>query len=73
MSGANNVGSALGSMRRHVHSGVDDTDITSDVQIITPLDVFLSKYRACKSLIPLSFLLAKCRKDYYDKVADHYI
>ncbi len=73
MSGAINVGSAFGRMRRRVHSGVDDTDLVPDVQIITPLDVFLRKHRPCKSLIPLSFLPPKCRKDFYDKVVDYYI
>jgi hypothetical protein len=39
--GAVNVGSVYSRLRREVHSGVVDTDLTPDVQIITPLDVCL--------------------------------
>jgi hypothetical protein len=40
MSGAIEVGADFWRMRRHVHSGFDDTDLTLDVQIITPLDIY---------------------------------
>ena len=40
MSGDINVGVNFGRMRRHVQCGVDDTDLTPDVQIIKSLDVF---------------------------------
>jgi len=48
--GADKVGAAFGRLRRHVHSGVVDTDSTPDVHIITPLDDFFSKHRSCKYL-----------------------
>ena len=41
MSGAVNFVAGFGRFRREVHSGVVDTDSTPDVQIITPLDIFL--------------------------------
>ena len=71
--GAVNDGAGLGRLRREVHSGVVDTDSTPDVQIITPLEIFLSKHRAVKALIPFSTLDPSCRKDFYDKAADCYM
>ena len=41
MSGAVNVGEVFRRLRREVHSGVVDTDSTTEVQTIAPLDVFL--------------------------------
>ncbi len=64
MSAAINVGNVLGRMRREVHYGVDETDSTTDVHIVTPLDVFLSKPRACKYGILFSSLPPNCRKDF---------
>ena len=54
-------------------SGVVDTDSTPDVQIVSPLDDFLSRHRSCKALIPFSELHATCRKDFYGKAANYYI
>ncbi len=39
--GAVNIGAAFGRLRGEVHSGVVDTDSTTEVQTITPLDAFL--------------------------------
>ncbi len=36
-----NAMAVLGRMRREVHSAVVDTDSTTEMQIITPLDIFL--------------------------------
>ncbi len=41
MRGAVSVGAVSGRLRREVHSGVVNTDSSTDVQIITPLDDFL--------------------------------
>ena len=43
MRGAVNGGAGFVRLRREVHSGVVDTDSTTEVQIITPLDDFFSK------------------------------
>ncbi len=73
MSGAINVGAHFGRVRRHVHSvSVDDTDLAPNMHIITPLHIFKSKHRACKSLTPFFSLPANCREDFYDKIADYY-
>ena len=50
------VGAVFGRLRREVHFGVVDADSTTEVQIITPSDVFFSKQRSCKSHIPFSSL-----------------
>ena len=71
MRGAVNVGLVFGRLRREVHFGVVDTDSTAEVHIITPLDIFFSKQRSCKSPIPFSFLDVRCCKDFYGKAA-HY-
>ncbi len=42
MRGAVNVGPAFGRLRREVHFGDVDTDSTTEVQTITPLDDFLA-------------------------------
>ena len=73
MRGAVDVAAVLGRVRRQVHFGIVDTDDTLDEQIITPLDVFLSKHRSCKSHIPFSSLDVSCRKDFYDMAANYYI
>ncbi len=41
MRGAVNARAVLGRMRREVHSAVVDTDSTTEMHIITPLDIFL--------------------------------
>ncbi len=41
MSGAVNVEAYVGRVRREVHPPVDNTDFSTDVQFIKPLDVFL--------------------------------
>ena len=41
MRGAVNVGPVFGRLRREVHFGVVDTDSTTEVHTITPLDDFL--------------------------------
>ena len=41
MRGAVNAGAVFGRLRREVHSGVVDTDSTTEVHTITPLDAFL--------------------------------
>ena len=73
MRGAVNVGAAFGRLRRHVHSGVVDTDSTPDVHIITPLEFFLRKHRNVKAHIPFSTLNPSCRKDFYGSVAEYYL
>jgi hypothetical protein len=55
-----------------VHSGVVDTDSTPDVQIITPLEEYLSKHRFVKTLIPFSTLNPSCRKVLYGKAAIYF-
>ncbi len=59
--GAVNVGASLGRLRREVHSRIVDTDSTPDVQIITPLEEFLSKHRVIKALILFSTLNSSYR------------
>jgi hypothetical protein len=56
-------------MRREVHSGVVDTDSTTEVQTITPLEHLLSKSRNVKAHILFSTSNPSCRKDFYDRVA----
>ncbi len=73
MRGAVNVIAGFGRFRREVHSGVVDTDSAPDVQIITPLEEYLSKHRVVKVLVPFSSLSPSCRKDFYDKAAIYYI
>ena len=54
--GVVNVGAGVGRLRREVHPRFVDTDSTPDVQIITPLTYFLSKYRIINALILFSTL-----------------
>ena len=68
MSVAVNVWVAFGLMRRQVRSGVVDTDAAPDIQNITPLDVFFSKYRAVKYLIPYSSLPINYLEIFYEKL-----
>ena len=56
-----------------MHPPVDNTDFSTDVHLIKHLDVFFSRRRACKDLIPFSVLPSSCRKDFYDRVADYII
>ena len=70
MSGADLVESALGAERREVPRVVENRHSTPDVQIITPLDLFYSKRRTCKALIPFGDIHISCRKDLYDRAAD---
>ncbi len=69
MRGAVNVGAIFGRLRREVHSGVVDTDSTTEVQTITPLEHFVSKHRNVKAHVPLSTLNARFRKDVYGMAA----
>jgi hypothetical protein len=73
MRGAVNGGAGFVRLRREVHSGVVNTDPTPDVQIVSPLDDFLSRHRSCKALITFSELYATCRKDFYGKAANYFI
>jgi hypothetical protein len=63
MCGAINVGAVFGRVRRQVHYGVDETDSTTDAHIVTYLDDFVSKHRACKYKILFSSLPPNCPKD----------
>jgi hypothetical protein len=56
MSGAVNVEADVCRVRREVHPPVDNTDFSTDVQLIKPLEDFFSRRRACKALIPFSDL-----------------
>jgi hypothetical protein len=67
MSGDVNVGVVFGRLRRQMHYGVDQTDSTTDVHIVTPLDDFISKHRASSSRIPFSSLPPTCRNDFYGR------
>ncbi len=69
--GAVNVEARLGRLRREVHSSVVDTDSTPDVQIITPLEHFLSKHRAVKALVPFSTLNPSHRKQFYGRTSKY--
>jgi hypothetical protein len=69
--GVVNVGVGLGRLRREVHSGVVDTDSTPDVQIITPLEHFLSKHRAVEAVVLFSTLNTSCRKKFYGRAAKY--
>ncbi len=71
--GAVNVGAVFGRLRREVHSGVVDTDSTTEVTTITPFEHFVSKHRNVKAHIPFSKLDASCRKDFYGRAAEYYI
>jgi hypothetical protein len=44
-----------------------------DVQILTPLEEYLSKHRDVKSLVPFSTLNPSCRNDFYDQAPIYYI
>jgi hypothetical protein len=50
----NNFGAVFCQLRRQVHSGVDDTDSTTDVHIITPLDDFLVNTALASLTFPFS-------------------
>ena len=69
MRGAVNVGPVFGRVRREVHFSDVDTDSTTEVQIITPLENFVSKHRNVKAHIPFSTLNPSCRKDFYGRAA----
>ena len=71
MWGAVNVGTDFGRLRREVHFGVVDTGSTTEVQIVTPLEHFVSKHRNVKAHIPFSTLNPSCRKDFYGKAAEY--
>ena len=73
MRGAVNGGAGFGRLCRHVHFGVVDTDSTTEVHIITPLDDFVCKQRSCKSHIPFSSLDVSYRKDFYGRDAHYHI
>jgi len=73
MSGSVNIEAGVCRVRREVHPAFDNTDFSTDVQLIKPLDDIFSRRRACKALIPFSDLPSSRRKDFYDKVADYFI
>ena len=54
---------------RTSYSGVNNAELSFDVQIVSPLDDFLSKHRVCNAIIPFSDLHASCRKDFYGRAA----
>ena len=64
MSGAVNVEADVGRVRREVYPPVDNTDFSTDVQLIKPLDDFFSRRRACKALVIFSDLPPSCCKDF---------
>ncbi len=51
-----------------VRSGVVDTESAPDIHNITPLDLFFSKHRAEKSLIPFFTLPVNYHKIFYEKL-----
>ena len=68
-----NVGPVFGRLRREVHFGVVDTDSTTEVHIITPLENCESKHRNnVKVHIPFSTPNRSCRTDFYGMVAECY-
>jgi len=71
--GAVNAREVLGRMRREVNSAVVDTDSTTEVQIISPLEHFKIKHRNVKAHIPFSTLIPSCRKEFYGRAAEYYI
>ena len=73
MRGAVNARAVLGRMRREVHSCVVDTDSTTEVQTISPLEQFLCKHRNVKAHIPFSTLNPSCPKDFYGMAAEYSI
>ena len=73
MTGAVNVEEGFSRLRREVHSGVNNTELSPDAKMISPLEVFKSRHRSIKALNLFSPLNASCRKMFYDKVADYYI
>ena len=52
MSGAVKIGDAFERVRRQVHSGVVNTDLTSDIRIITPLDIILVNFAVASLAFP---------------------
>jgi YHS domain-containing protein len=60
-------------LRREVHFGVVDTDSTTEVHTITPLEHFVSKHRNAKAHIPFFALIPSCRKDLSGRAAEYYI
>ncbi len=56
-----------------MHSRVVDTDSTPDVQIITPLEDFLSKDRVIKALIVFSIVNPSYLKIFYGRVAKYHL
>ena len=73
MSGAVNVEAVVGRVRREVHPLVDNTDFSTDVHLIKPLDDFFSRRRACKAPIPFSDLPPSRRKAFNDRAAYYFI
>ncbi len=73
MKGAINVGAVFGRVRREVHFDVVDTDSTTEVRTITPLEHFVSKHRNVKAHIPFSTLNPSCRNDFNGRAAEYYI
>ena len=73
MSGAVNVEAVVGRVRREVYPPVDNTDFSTDVQLIKPLDDFFSRRRACKALVLFSDLPPRCCKDFYDRAVYYFI
>ena len=73
MSGAVNVEVVIDRVRREVYPSANNTNLSTDVQPIKPLDEFFSRRRACKVIFPFSDLPPSCRKDFYDKAADYFI
>jgi hypothetical protein len=71
--GAVNVGLVFGRLHREVHFGDVDTDSTTEVHIITPLEDFVSKHRNVMAHIPFSTLNPSCRTDFYGRAAQYYI
>jgi hypothetical protein len=72
MRGAVSVGPVFFRLRREVHFDVVDTDSTTEVQTITPLEDVISKHRNVKAHIPFSTLNPSCRKDFYGRAAKYY-
>ncbi len=69
MRGAVSFDTVFGRVRPEVHFDVVDTDSTTEVHTITPLEHIVSKHRIVKAHIPFSTLNPSCRKDFYGRIA----
>ena len=73
MSGAVNVSVSLGSDCENVHVPARTPTPSPNVVIITPLERFMSSARNIRAGHDFVGMSIKCRKDFYDRVADSII